>query len=204
MRSAWLPLLVLVCTAGLAVQGCGDYPKTLHGQEANPPTGLQAVISTNAVESAPSPDPTSDPNAPTLDMRITKSMLYAAALKHGVNPYLVMGLAWHESGWQASVVSSAGAVGIMQVMPETAEADGPALLNRKVNLFDPGDNIEMGTAILKNNLNRYNNDLAKALTAYYAGGSAVTDWAHLRADCRRYVWAVYNAAMMFKDGKGPV
>jgi hypothetical protein len=46
--------------------------------------------------------------------------------------------------------------------------------------------------------------LAKALTAYYAGGGAVTDWAHLRADCRRYVWAVYTAAMMFKDGAGPV
>ncbi len=92
----------------------------------------------------------------------------------------------------------------MQVMPSTAAADGPALLNRDVNLYDPGDNIDMGTAILKNNLNRYNNDLAKALTAYYAGGAAVTDWGNLRADCRRYVWAVYNAAMMFKDGKGPV
>ncbi len=137
-------------------------------------------------------------------MMITTSMLYAAGLKHGVNPYLVMGLAWHESGWQPSVVSSASAVGIMQVMPSTAAADGPALLNRDVNLYDPGDNIDMGTAILKNNLNRYNNDLAKALTAYYAGGAAVTDWGNLRADCRRYVWAVYNAAMMFKDGKGPV
>jgi soluble lytic murein transglycosylase-like protein len=154
--------------------------------------------------SLPATDPNADPNAPALDMLITKSMLYAAALKHGVNPYLVMGLAWHESGWQASVVSSAGAVGIMQVMPATAAVDGPALLHRSVNLFDPGDNIEMGTAILKHNLDRYNNDIAKALTAYYAGGGAVTEWANLRADCRHYVWAVYNAAVMFKDGKGPV
>jgi soluble lytic murein transglycosylase-like protein len=114
-----------------------------------------------------------------------------------------MGLAWHESGWQPSVVSSAGAVGMMQVMPATADADGPALLHRTVNLFDPADNIDMGTAILKNNLDRYHDDIAKALTAYYAGGSAVADWANLRADCRRYVWAVYNAAMMFKEGRGP-
>ena len=89
-------------------------------------------------------------------------------------------------------------------MPSTAALDGPKLLGRVVNLFDPGDNIEMGTAILKHNLDAYGNDLAKALTAYYAGGSAVTDWTHLRADCRRYVWAVYNAATMFRDGRGPV
>jgi len=157
----------------------------------------------SATSTWPQTEPSLDPNGPPLDMMITKSMLYAAGLKHGVNPYLVMGLAWHESGWQPTVVSSAGAVGIMQVMPATAAADGPALLHRDVNLFDPGDNIDMGTAILKNNLNRYKNDLAKALTAYYAGGGAVADWANLRADCRRYVWAVYNAAIMFKEGKGP-
>jgi soluble lytic murein transglycosylase-like protein len=202
MRSAWLPLFALAFCMALGVQGCGA--NALQGAEAQPPTGLQPVIDSGSTSAWPQTDASSDPNGPPLDMMITKSMLYAAGLKHGVNPYLVMGLAWHESGWQPSVISSAGAVGIMQVMPSTAAADGPALLNRDVNLFDPGDNIDMGTAILKNNLNRYNNDLAKALTAYYAGGGAVTEWAHLRADCRRYVWAVYNAAMMFKDGKGPV
>jgi hypothetical protein len=45
--------------------------------------------------------------------------------------------------------------------------------------------------------------LAKALCAYYAGGAAVTYWANMRADCKRYVWAVYNAAIMFKQGRGP-
>ena len=59
-------------------------------------------------------------------------------------------------------------------------------------------------AHLRLNLDRYNNDIAKALTAYYAGGGAVTEWANLRADCRHYVWAVYNAAVMFKEGKRPV
>jgi len=204
MRSAWLPLFALACCVALGVQGCGRDANALQGADAQPPTGLQPAIDASSTATWPQTDPSLDPNGPPLEMMITRSMLYAAGLKHGVNPYLVMGLAWHESGWQPSVVSSAGAVGIMQVMPTTAAADGPALLNRTVNLFDPGDNIDMGTAILKNNLNRYNNDLAKALTAYYAGGAAVTEWANLRADCRRYVWAVYNAAMMFKDGKGPV
>ncbi|HET7420189.1 MAG TPA: lytic transglycosylase domain-containing protein [Candidatus Dormibacteraeota bacterium] len=188
----------------LALQGCGSDSGALQGPESKPPTGLQATLDTSAVADFPATASTNDPNTPSLDMQILKSMLYAAGIKHDVNPYLVMGLAWHESGWQASVVSSAGAVGVMQVMPSTAAVDGPKLLNRAVNLYDPGDNIDLGTAILKHNLDAYGNDLAKALCAYYAGGGAVTDWAHMRADCRRYVWAVYNAAVMFRDGKGPV
>ena len=165
-----------------------------------PPASFQPVI---AGDAWPSTESTVDPMGPSLDMMITRSMLYAAALKHQVNPYLVMGLAWHESGWQAGVVSSAGAVGVMQVMPATASVDGPWLLHRNVNLYDPADNIDLGSAILAHNLSAYDNDLAKALTAYYAGGGQVTDWAHLRADCRRYVWAVYNAALMFQAGRWP-
>jgi soluble lytic murein transglycosylase-like protein len=203
MRAAGLPLLAFACWALFALSACAD-TTTLQGPEANPPTGLQPTVDTSAVASFPATDSTNDPNVSSLDMQITKSMLYAAGIKHGVNPYLVMGLAWHESGWQASVVSSAGAVGVMQVMPATAAVDGPKLLNRDVNLYDPGDNIDLGTAIIKHNLDAYHDDLAKALCAYYAGGGAVTEWATMRADCRHYVWAVYNAAIMFRDGKGPV
>lgn len=174
------------------------------GVESKPPPGLQPVAVSGEVAPLPAAAPVTDPSAPQLELLVTKSMLYSAGLKHGVNPYLVMGLAWHESGWNPSAVSSAGAVGIMQVMPSTAEADGPALLHRKVNLYDAADNIDMGTAILKNNLDRYHNDLAKALVAYYAGGGAVTEWSKLHDDERRYVWSVYRAAVAFRDGKGPV
>lgn len=135
---------------------------------------------------------------------VTKSMLYDAGVRHGVNPYLVMGLAWWESGWNASAVSSAGAIGIMQVMPATAAVDGPKLLHRVVDLTDPQDNIDMGTAILKANLDRYNGNLADALVAYYAGGAAVTDWNRLTPDERHYAWGVYQVAISFRDGTGPV
>ncbi len=205
MGSVWRPLFTAVCAAGvIAVTGCGQDAQAISGPDPSPPSGLVAAGDQNAQAILPSTDSSTDPSGPPLDLLITKSMLYAAGVKFHVNPYLVMGLAWHESGWQPAVISSAGAVGIMQVMPATAALDGPKLLGRAVNLFDPGDNIEMGTAIIKHNLDAYGNDIAKALTAYYAGGSAVTDWANLRADCRRYVWAVYNAAMMFKEGRGPV
>jgi soluble lytic murein transglycosylase-like protein len=180
----------------MALIACGPSAAVL----PNPPPSLDPV----PVSGAPPAGPSLDPNAPSLDLLVIKSMLYAAGQKHGVNPYLVMGLAWHESGWQASVVSSAGAVGIMQVMPATAEVDGPALLGRPVNLFDPADNIDVGTAILRQNLDRWHGDLASALVAYYAGGAAVSDWSRLRDDERRYVWSVYRMAVAFRDGKGPV
>lgn len=192
MRSAGL----ILCAAILAAAACSSQGD----QYPQPPTGFEPVVSPDSTW--PSTDPNS-PDGPSLDMMVTRSMLYAAGLEHGVNPYLVMGLAWHESGWQADAVSPAGAVGIMQVMPATAAVDGPRLLGRSVDLFDPGDNIEMGTAILKHNLDAYGNDLAKALCAYYAGGAAVSDWSSMRPDCKRYVWAVYNDAVMFKEGRGP-
>jgi soluble lytic murein transglycosylase-like protein len=187
-----------VCVLALiSLMACGQAAGTL----PNPPPALEPI---SAAGGAPPTDASTDPNAPSLDLLVIKSMLYAAGQKHGVNPYLVMGLAWHESGWQASVVSSAGAVGIMQVMPATAEVDGPALLHRQVNLFDPADNIDVGTAILKHNLDHWHGDLASALVAYYAGGASVTDWSRLRDDERRYVWSVYRMAVAFRDGKGPV
>jgi soluble lytic murein transglycosylase-like protein len=186
----------ILALAGCAESSPGPYPA--------PPSGLQAVIDPANDAAFPPTMAASDPFGPELEMMVTKSMLYAAAIKHGVNPYLVMGLAWHESGWNASAISSAGAVGIMQVMPATAAASGPALLHRKVNLYDPADNIDMGTAIIRSNLDRWGNDLAKALVAYYAGGGAVREWSLLSHDEQRYVWAVYRAAIMFKEGKGPV
>lgn len=193
-------LLAVACTGLLANMACGQASTASPELPVAPPAAFQPVIDDGTW---PSTESTVDPMGPSLDLMITRSMLYAAALKHQVNPYLVMGLAWHESGWQAGVVSSAGAVGVMQVMPATAAVDGPWLLHRNVNLYDPADNIDLGTAILAHNLRAYGNDLAKALTAYYAGGGQVTDWAHLRADCRRYVWAVYNAALMFQQGRWP-
>jgi len=198
MRSiaSWLCVLAFVgaCTYHLGGQSA----------ESKPPPGLEPAAVSGGAAALPPTAPIVDPNAPQLDLLVTKSMLYSAGVKHGVNPYLVMGLAWHESGWNASAISSAGAVGIMQVMPATAEADGPSLLHRHVNLYDATDNIDLGTAILKNNLDRYHNDLAKALVAYYAGAGAVTDWNKLSDDVRRYVWSVYRAAVAFRDGKGPV
>ena len=193
MRIARLSLCLLAAFSLLMLDACRQT------EESKPPPSLEPLAASDVA-----PVPPTDPNSPAFDLLVTKSMLYAAGMKHGVNPYLVMGLAWHESGWDPNAISSAGAVGIMQVMPATADASGPELLHRQVDLHDPADNIDMGTAILKANLTQWHGDLAKALVAYYAGGGAVTEWNRLSPDVRHYVWSVYLNAVAFREGRGPV
>ena len=130
-------------------------------------------------------------------------MLIASAQRHGVNQYLVMAVAWWESGWDQRQVSATGAVGIMQVEPATAESAGPRLLNRVANINDPADNIELGVVVLREDLDLFQNDLAKALIAYYEGPPAVTDWNNQDTGAKRYVWGVYRLAVAFSNGTGP-
>src|SRR5207245_7242786 len=101
------------------------------------------------------PAPSIDPNAPSLDLRIIKSMLYADAMKHRVNPYLVMGLAWWESGWNQSAISSAGAIGVMQIMPATADAAGPYLLHHHVDIHEIHDKVVLGSPIIAKTRQNY-------------------------------------------------
>ncbi len=72
-----------------------------------------------------------------------------------------------ESAYDPNAVSRAGAVGLMQLMPETAQRYGVS--NRR----DPASNISAGTRYLKDLLKRFDNNLELALAGYNAGGGAV-------------------------------
>ncbi len=137
------------------------------------------------------------------DRATVKLLLAQSARRHGLNPYLVMGVAWWESGWDQSRVSATGAIGIMQVEPATAATAGPLLLHRNADVHLPADNIELGAAVLRQDLDHFHDDVARALIAYYAGPAAVTDWNHEDADAQRYVLGVYRLAVAFSDGTGP-
>jgi soluble lytic murein transglycosylase-like protein len=152
-----------------------------------------------------SPTASASPSAPVTiaNPEQVKRLLQESARRHGVNPSLLMAVAWWESGWDQSKVSATGAIGIMQVEPATAKSAGPLLLHRAADIHDPADNIELGTAVLKEDLDHFNNDLSKALVAYYAGPAAVTDWKDQDAAAKRYVWGVYRLAVAFSNGTGP-
>lgn len=111
----------------------------------------------------------------------------AAAHRHGIEPALLHAVIARESGYRADALSPAGAQGLMQLMPDTAQRFGVR------DVHSPRQNIEGGAAYLRVLLDRYGQNLDLALAAYNAGEGAVD--AHGRevppyAETRRYVPAV--------------
>lgn len=119
---------------------------------------------------------------------ITK-MLHIAAQRHGIDPKLAMAVARTESSYMPDAVSSAGAVGVMQLMPDTAQAMGVR------NIYDPRENIEGGVRYLKQMLTSFGGDVSKALAAYNAGPDAVRQYNGIPpySETRDYVAKVLHA-----------
>ena len=99
----------------------------------------------------------------------TGSIISAAAQKDNVDPKLVAAIAQTESGGNQAAISSAGAVGIMQLMPDTAAALG-------VDPYNKQQNIDGGTKYIRQMLDTFNGDVKKAVAAYNAGPQAVKDY----------------------------
>ncbi len=95
------------------------------------------------------------------------------AATYGVPTDLLMAMAWVESGWQNHVVSSAGAMGIGQLMPDTVTWMRDVILRESLDPDDPDDNIRMSARYLRWLLDRTEGDPATALAGYYQGLAAV-------------------------------
>jgi hypothetical protein len=94
-------------------------------------------------------------------------MLAHAGTEHNIDQDLLASVVRAESGGQVRAVSRAGAQGLMQLMPGTANELGVK------DAFEPEENISGGTAYLDSLLTRYHDNLALALAAYNAGPAAV-------------------------------
>lgn len=98
-----------------------------------------------------------------------KRMVEKTALDHGVDPYFASAVALHESGYDPKAVSYAGARGVMQLMPETADEYGV------VDIHNPVDNIRGGVKLLRDLERRYGNEFDRegvfreVLAAYNIG-----------------------------------
>jgi LysM repeat protein len=97
-------------------------------------------------------------------------LLRAAEREHGLPRGLLLALAWQESGWQQHLMSDAGAVGIMQVLPETADWAHLFLFPEPLDWrTDTGDNVALGAAFLRHLLDEAGGDTFRAVAAYYQG-----------------------------------
>ncbi len=113
--------------------------------------------------SMPSPAPACDPIAPgSMD-----SQIKTEGDKKNIAPELVRAVISAESAFVPCAVSNKGAMGLMQLMPDTAKAMGVT------DPMDPGDNLRGGVRYLGQLLERYGGDLSLALSAYNAGPATV-------------------------------
>ena len=136
---------------------------------AAPPAADAAVIPAPAVTPARSPAELAD----------------AAADRYGLPRKLVRSVMKAESGFQPQAVSPKGAVGLMQLMPATAQ-----LL--RVDPNDPVQNVDAGARYLRDLLQKYDGYLWHALAAYNAGPAAVDKYHGIPpySETIRYVWKI--------------
>ena len=131
-----------------------------------------------------------------LDRDGVEKLVREAAERHNVDPALVRAVIETESNWNPSARSRKGAVGLMQLIPSTAQRFGAN------DAFNPKQNVEAGVRYLKTLLERYNGNLDLALAAYNAGEGAVDRAGgipHYR-ETRNYVQRVQDA--YFRPGSG--
>ncbi|MFY9397285.1 MAG: lytic transglycosylase domain-containing protein [Desulfomonilia bacterium] len=95
------------------------------------------------------------------------AMIRQIALSEGMDPELILGIVQVESQFNPRAKSPKGAMGLMQLMPQTASLMGV------VDPWDPHENLTAGVRYFSSLLKRYDGDVSKALAAYNAGPSAV-------------------------------
>jgi hypothetical protein len=109
------------------------------------------------------------PDCPPMAEGEVDTLVAAAATAQSLQPELIKAVIRQESAFHPCAVSVKGAMGLMQIMPATADQFQVA------DPFDPAQNIRAGSLYLKQLLDRYQGDTKLALAAYNAGPSRVDE-----------------------------
>ncbi len=133
-------------------------------------------------------------NKLTSDQNYTEVIL-SAAEQFSVDPHLIRAVIKAESGFNPEALSGKGAMGLMQLMPDTAWEMGVS------NPFDPEENIRGGVMYLSRLLNSLRGDVPLALAAYNAGPQRVTSCNGIPPfrETRNYIERVLNYYQLFKN-----
>jgi N-acetylmuramoyl-L-alanine amidase len=161
--------------------------------------GQRLVIPGTAMPAAASPGATRMPaSMAALVARrdAVRRVIVEEAARYDVPAAFALAVAWQESGWQQGVVSHAGAVGVMQLMPATADWVGEAMLGTRVQIDDTRSNVRAGVRLLAHYLGRYDGNRDLVLAAYYQGQSA-TDRHGVYAVSRPYIASIKVLERMF-------
>ena len=129
------------------------------------------------------------PQTPKKDLGNLKPIIEEVAQKYGQDPKLIQSIISRESNFNSNAVSPKGAIGLMQLMPQTA---------KRFNVKDPfntKDNIEGGVAYLDYLIKLFDNDLELALAAYNAGENNVMNYSGIPPfkETKNYVKNVINS-----------
>lgn len=161
----------------------------------NPVSGQKVIYKDVAKEAEKS---AAASNTTTVDsMKTTKydSIFKKAAKKYNVSESLLKGIAKAESNFNAKDVSGSGAMGVMQLMPETAKSLGVS------NPYDPEENIMGGAKCIAQKIKEFNGDIQLALAAYNAGSGAVKRNGGVPSYCKSYVSKVLSYKKAFETAK---
>lgn len=124
----------------------------------------------------------------------------AVSKELGVDPYLVLAIARQESTFRAGISSSAGATGVLQLMPATAswlaKVDDRIKPEHVQNLKSPVNSIRLGAVYLERMLNRSQNNMVFALASYNAGPGNCDKW---RAKFPNYSLEKFADAIPFTE-----
>ncbi|CUR53987.1 exported hypothetical protein [metagenome] len=113
-----------------------------------------------------------------------RAVIVHTARRHGVDPQLALAISWQEAGWQMGRVSSAGAIGAMQVIPDTGRWMA-LYAGRPLHLRHLRDNVTAGVLLLQV-LGQLTGSRGNQIASYYQGLGAVRDHGWY-ADTHRYV-----------------
>ena len=117
-----------------------------------------------------------------------EELIRGASDRHNIDADLIRAVIKAESAFNSNARSNKGAMGLMQLMPETAR------LHNVLDAFNPNDNVEGGVRHLKMLLSRYQGDIELSLAAYNAGSGAVEKHGGIPpfAETREYVRRVLS------------